>query len=282
VKLLKVRAWEKSFESAKSKGYNLKGQMYIPIKHGMGYHHLLGRPNGEALYGAWCALCACLSGKEKPRQGYLTDTTRPDGAPLTARDIAEMTGFQTRTIRSMIMACKSHKIGWLISDDDDKDTTGIPQGYHRGLSGDPPLPNQAKPLPSPPPSQTKPSPSPGVTPEDTETATAGKTDGVSDDGVGCSGQEAGPTQLHNDVAKRILASGSSSLTDMTTLLSACGVAPIRVSLDYARRFTAIQIKAVVRSVRKSGDVRNLGGLVRSKLNRLAGGDKRGGASERKA
>jgi hypothetical protein len=143
---LRVKDWENSFESAKSKTYNQKSQTYMPNKQGLGYRQLIAMPNGEAMYGAWCAMCHLLSRQPLVRQGYLTDTGRPAGIPWTNEDISLLTGFSLPTVASMIDACKSAKIGWIIDILDAKDTTRIPQGYRGSPSVSLPLP---LPLPDP-------------------------------------------------------------------------------------------------------------------------------------
>ena len=126
--LLRVRDWEHSFESAKSKTYGIKSQTYMPNKFGLGYHRIMAEPDGPAVYGAWCALVCILSRAAKPRQGYLTDTTRTDGIPYSPQDIAHLTSVPVEIVERMLSVV-SASAGW-IETCEAKDTAGIPQGYY--------------------------------------------------------------------------------------------------------------------------------------------------------
>jgi hypothetical protein len=192
---LRVKDWEGSFESAKSKTYNQKSQTYMPNKQGLGYLQLIAMPNGEAMYGAWCAMCHLLSRQPLVRQGYLTDTGRPDGIPWTAEDIALLSRLSLPTVSAMIDACKTAKIGWILDIPEAKDTTRIPQGHRGSLSVSPPLP---LPLPDPVPetltlTQTltdpEPEPSNGKTADGTDGNGTAKDSHVNPSSVSASEQQ---------------------------------------------------------------------------------------------
>lgn len=144
IPVLRVKDWRERFESAKSKDYKIKSQSYMPNKQGLGYNRIVRRPDGPAIYGAWCAMINMLSRMEGPRQGYLTDSSRDTGLPLTPEDIAALTLMPDDLIKQMLDLCRSHHIAWLevayI-----KDTALSLSG---AADGPPPLP-----LPSPSPSQ---------------------------------------------------------------------------------------------------------------------------------
>lgn len=111
--LYRVAKWRERFESAKSCTYDQKNQTYMPNKMGLGYQRLLRLPDGEAMYGAWCAMCHILSRQPKPRKGFLTDTGKGSGIPLSATDLALQIGFKTETVQKMLHVCSSQYIGWL-------------------------------------------------------------------------------------------------------------------------------------------------------------------------
>ena len=128
-----VNDWEKHFEGAKSKGYKNKTSCQLPTKHGLGYRKLIRSKDGAALFGAWCALIQVLSRHESPRQGYLTDTGRDDGIPLSSDDLFLLTDIPSVTFDKMLEICSSTRIGWI--NQPHKDTTGIPQGTDADTSG---------------------------------------------------------------------------------------------------------------------------------------------------
>ena len=110
----RVKDWERWFESAKSKTFKNKTQAYIPRKqNGLGYNLLLGSKNGEAIYGAWCALVIFLSGHSPPRSGWLTDGGAWDGRPLTPSDLELTTRIKAATFEQMLALCSSETIGWI-------------------------------------------------------------------------------------------------------------------------------------------------------------------------
>lgn len=128
-KVLRVKDWNEMFESAKSRTYKIKCQAYMPNKFGLGYRRLVAHPNGPALYGAWCAVVCLLSRMSSPREGYLTDTGRASGYPLSALDVSLLVSMPEQIIAEMLSVCVSQAVGWLVVTSV-KDTTRIPQGYH--------------------------------------------------------------------------------------------------------------------------------------------------------
>jgi len=154
--LYRVKAWDDLFESAKSRTYGTKSQCYMPNKFGAGYWRMVGPGDyenharelqGPAIYGAWCALVCLLSRKEGPRDGYLTDTGRKDGEPMSAEDIAVQVGMHPGVISAMLQKAASKNVGWL----------EVIQAKDTELSP-PRLPDGPPPKPLPSPTQTNPSP----------------------------------------------------------------------------------------------------------------------------
>jgi hypothetical protein len=111
----RVKDWEENFESAKSKGYKGRNQVYMPNKHGLGYRRLIAAlgGRGEAMFGAWAAMCQVLSRQRPPREGYLSQDGTMTSQALTAFDISVMTGFSEETVKNMISTCSSPDIEWL-------------------------------------------------------------------------------------------------------------------------------------------------------------------------
>jgi hypothetical protein len=164
---LRVKEWEAKFESAKSKGYKIKTQTYLPNKHGVGYMRIMREPDGAAIYGAWCAMIGVLSKQERPRLGYLTDDGRHSGAPFDAETLSMLTLMPVSVVSRMLSVCSSQAIGWLTQvkaesssgpcQSPDESLAGpseVPDNPHLG---DRPLPSHLpEPLPPPSPSPSTP------------------------------------------------------------------------------------------------------------------------------
>jgi hypothetical protein len=124
--MLRVKDWDTWFENNKSRTYKNKSQVCMPNKQGLGYRRLLRMPNGEAMFGAWCAMIEALS-RQQNRAGWLTENGKKDSRPLGSGEIAELTLFSEATCSQMLDACAQETIGWLIVTAD-KDTTRTPDG----------------------------------------------------------------------------------------------------------------------------------------------------------
>jgi len=113
--IYQVIGWEENFEGGKSKTYNHKSACQMPTKHGLGYRRLVRRPNGPALFGAWCALIQLLSRQSRPRQGYLTDTGGDRGRPLVAVDCEVLTDIPAAIFEELFQVAASQDVGWLVA-----------------------------------------------------------------------------------------------------------------------------------------------------------------------
>lgn len=109
--------WQRHYESAASRAIRDKRFCLLPNKqHGMGYVLLLSQENGEAMYGAFCALVLLLSRQAPPRLGWLTHDGTATGEPMRVRDIAAVTRFSEATIGAMLEHVSDPRIGWLVDD----------------------------------------------------------------------------------------------------------------------------------------------------------------------
>jgi hypothetical protein len=116
--LYQIIDWNVHYENAKSRTIEDCKKCILPNKQdGLGYGRLVRLPNGEALYGAFVAV-AMVCSKQKstskyPREGYLTDTGRADGYPLTAADLSIKTQLSEKTIQTMLDAVCLENINWI-------------------------------------------------------------------------------------------------------------------------------------------------------------------------
>lgn len=114
----RIRDWNDIFENNKSREREQCSFCCIPNKQdGLGYGTLIRLPNGEALYGAFCAV-ALMASKQKRvngrgREGYLTHDGLPDGRPLNARQMSMKCQFSEKTISDMLQAVSSQDIEWV-------------------------------------------------------------------------------------------------------------------------------------------------------------------------
>lgn len=125
----RVKNWNEFFEGAKSRTYQNKTSCTMPTKHGLGFKRLIRRKNGASLFGAWCALIQVLSRHAAPRDGWITDTGRADGKPLSHDDLECLTDIKAEYYAEMLEICSKSEINWVT------DTTRIPDGYHTDTMG---------------------------------------------------------------------------------------------------------------------------------------------------
>jgi hypothetical protein len=111
----RIENWQNYYENSKSRERDRCSWASVPNKQdGLGYRCLLAMDNGEALYGAFVAMILVCSKHKSPRQGWLTYDGAPDGQPYDALDLAVKTGFTERTVRAMLEAVSSERIGWVV------------------------------------------------------------------------------------------------------------------------------------------------------------------------
>ncbi len=141
---LQVIGWNDHFENAKSRQRDKCGYVCTPNKqHGMGFTNMMCESNGASLYGIWCLIIGALSRQSRLREGYLTDTGRPDGCPWTVRDMAVRWRRTESEISNAIHFFLSDKCGWVKDLDlvgHVEVTTRTPDGHLADTSGDEGIP----------------------------------------------------------------------------------------------------------------------------------------------
>jgi len=132
--LYQIKDWDATYENYKSRERGLCGWCSVPNKQsGLGYLRLINQNegNGPAMYGCFVAIVLLASKQRKPRNGYLTDTGRVHGTPLTAEDISLTVGMPSGLVQLTLEACASHSIGWLCVIDGYKKDTAVPAGGYQ-------------------------------------------------------------------------------------------------------------------------------------------------------
>jgi len=131
VTLYQIINWDATYENYKSRTCNACGFYCVPNKQsGLGYLRLLAHVNGQgpAMYGAFVAVVLLASKQRKPRSGWLTDTGKRNGSPLTPEDLGLTTGLPSGLIKVMLDACASPSVGWISAREvDDGIPASVPQ-----------------------------------------------------------------------------------------------------------------------------------------------------------
>src|SRR5438105_183446 len=89
--LFQVVNWNGHFENNKSRERDRCGFVCIPNKHGgLGLTTVLQHPEGAAIYGIWALILELCSKQRRPREGWLTDSGRADGRPISVEQLARL------------------------------------------------------------------------------------------------------------------------------------------------------------------------------------------------
>ena len=123
-----VKDWGKIYENSRSRGVDDLRWVAVPNKHDtLGFRTLISRPNGLALYGAWCLIIQVAS-KCSPR-GRLVNKS---GIPLTAQIISVMTGAPPQGIQECLDAVQTPEIAWLVLQPIQAGDGQLSAGYQAG------------------------------------------------------------------------------------------------------------------------------------------------------
>ncbi|MBC7820023.1 MAG: hypothetical protein IAG10_24335 [Planctomycetaceae bacterium] len=107
--LYRIRDWSDHFETSESrKRVHSLGWVGVPTKHdGKTFRRLMRRTDGVTIYGAWVLILAVAA--KCPTRGTLADG---DG-PLSADDIADMTGAPADAIKTALEVLTGDQIRWI-------------------------------------------------------------------------------------------------------------------------------------------------------------------------
>jgi len=106
--LYRVVGWD-AFENHESRKLKTLSWIAMPNHHdGAGYRSLIGRPNGAALYGAWCVLVQIASRCPPPRGRIVSP-----GGPLGSLELALKTGFPAAIFEELFTVACDPSVGWL-------------------------------------------------------------------------------------------------------------------------------------------------------------------------
>ena len=108
--LYRICDWDKFYETSETRKLENLRWTPIPNKHdGLGFRRLVAHPKKCELFAAWVLLIQVAA---RARRGYRGSIER-DGQPLTADDLAVMTGFPERIFTYAFEFFAHPKQGWL-------------------------------------------------------------------------------------------------------------------------------------------------------------------------
>ena len=116
--IYQIKDWDEHFENNRSRQVDKCNFVCIPNKQsGMGFSRVLAEKDGLAIYGAWHLITGACSQQKPPRNGWLTDTGKPDGLPWTEDDLAVKFRRDAKDFKRALDVLCSAKVGWIIIHD---------------------------------------------------------------------------------------------------------------------------------------------------------------------
>jgi hypothetical protein len=104
-----IRDWKEHFEVSQTRKVDTLRWVPTPVKHdGLSFRRVMSLEDGLAVFGAW-NLILQVAGKCKERGTLRTDA----GRPMTAEDIAIMTGAPKEGIARGLQVLTSEDVGWV-------------------------------------------------------------------------------------------------------------------------------------------------------------------------
>jgi len=116
--IYQIKDWDEHFENNRSRQVDKCNFICIPNKQsGMGLTRILAEKDGLAIYGAWHLITGACSQQHPPRDGWLTDTGKPDGLPWTEDDLAIKFRRDAKDFKRALDILTAPKVGWIIVHD---------------------------------------------------------------------------------------------------------------------------------------------------------------------
>ena len=110
MKAYHIIQWATEHETAESRKWKLLKWTPMPNKHeGLGYRQITRSKYRDSLYAGWKLICEVSSKNPGRDRGWLIR----DGRPMTADDLALVTGFTKKTFEMALDFFCQSEIGWL-------------------------------------------------------------------------------------------------------------------------------------------------------------------------
>ena len=111
--LYSIRDWNTHFEVSQTRKVENLRWVPVPVRHdGLSFRRVMSLDDGLAIFGAWNLLLQ-IAGKCKVRGVLQTDS----GRPMTAADVAIITGAPESGISHAMQVLASEDVGWLVESD---------------------------------------------------------------------------------------------------------------------------------------------------------------------
>lgn len=105
----RIPNWDREYENNRTREIKKLRFVYQPNSHdGLRFGRLMQRPDGLAIYGAWCLIVQVAS--KCPTRGVLHD-----GHPLTAEDLAIRTRAPQAAFEAALQLLSSPAFGWILA-----------------------------------------------------------------------------------------------------------------------------------------------------------------------
>ena len=114
--LYSIRDWNEHFEVSQTRKVENVRWVPVPVRHdGLRFRRLMAMPAGLEVFGAW-VLILQVAGKCKVRGTLATDS----GEPLTASDLAAMTGTTEKQMKQALQVLTSSPIKWVLESESNR------------------------------------------------------------------------------------------------------------------------------------------------------------------
>ena len=132
MKLYSIRNWD-NFETCETRKLEYLKWVPTPNKHdGLGFRRMAAQRNRCELFAGWNLIFQVAS---KGRKGSERGRLIRDGVPLSAEDLAIMTGFPASVFQTALDFFSSPQIGWLLIDNKEDAEPPVLSGDSPGSTG---------------------------------------------------------------------------------------------------------------------------------------------------
>ena len=124
IRLYQIRDWSKHYENDRTRGlrYPLAWCAFPTKLAGLGRSRILRHRSGrgEGILGCFVQIVLVAAYKWPPRDGWLTEDGTPAGLPLSAGDLAAVTGYSLETVTLTLAVCAAPpepgagRVDWII------------------------------------------------------------------------------------------------------------------------------------------------------------------------
>lgn len=122
---LRIKNWDTTFETAKSRTYKTTNRVCTPNKVGLGLSYILSQRDGAAIFGVFKLMVDICSRHNKPRAGWLTHDGTERGIPWTVDQLSLYLRRPVEEIARCVEICLCDQVAWF--EDVDCATIEVPR-----------------------------------------------------------------------------------------------------------------------------------------------------------